>query len=448
MRILIIGAGEVGIHLARVLTEERHQVVVVDSDAEQLSRIEEMLDVQVVLGHGASATILERAGAFNTDILLAVSSQDEVNLLAALFGKSMGAKRTIVRIKNSEYVRYHKPFYKRVLEYDSMLVLNDLCSQEIAELVRQHRAIAVENFAAGKIQMRQLKVTEDSAWVGMTLAKAKIPKGILVTAVIGEQEIVIPRGDTRINLGDELLLIGRQDTMENVEDITERLNKGVRNMILMGGGDVGLSVAQAFEYSGVRVKLLEADLARAKTLSETLDDVVVIHGDGTDINLLTEMGAGSTDVFVASGGQDETNLMACQLAKALGAKKTIALVDKPDYVPLYHKLGIDAAISPRLLVAQKILRYVRSGLISTIAVIQEGKAEVIEMKALKGSKIIGTPLRKLGFPKGAVIGSILRGNEVIIPDGNEVIQPEDSCIIFTFLENVPLVEKLFAPRKK
>jgi len=448
VRILIIGAGEVGEHLARMLTQERHHVVIVDHDPEQLSRIEEMLDVQVVPGHGASAAVLERAGAFNADILLAVTSQDEVNLLAALFAKHMGARRAIIRIKNSDYVRYHRLFYKRVVGYDSMLVLNDLCAQEISELVRRHRAVAVENFAAGRIQMRQLKVTPDSAWAGKTLAKAKIPKGILVTAVIGEKEITIPRGDTQIRPGDELLLIGRQETMEKVEEITERLNASVRHLIVMGGGDLGLAVAQAFEYSGVKVKLIESDINRAKLLAENLDEVMVIHGDGTDHALLTEIGAANADVFVATGGQDEKNLLACQLAKAMGVKKTIALVEKPDYVTLYPRLGIDAAISPRLLVAQKILRYVRSGLISTIAVIQEGKAEVIEMKALPESKIVGTPLSRVGFPKGAVIGSILRKEEVIIPDGDEVIQPDDSCIIFTFLSTVPQVEKLFTPRKK
>ncbi len=448
MKIVIIGAGEVGFFLAKVLSRENHAIVIVDHDSARLERMDELLDVQTVNGHGASAPVLELAQAFSADLLLAVTSDDEVNLLSAFLAKRQGAKRTVVRIKKTEMLRYHRKFYRDSLDMDFILVPTELCAEKIVELVRQTRAVAVETFAEGKIQMRRIRVTPDFPWANQKLMSTKRPKQTLAVAIIRDNDITIPRGDTVINPGDELLLIGRRESMIELEKLYADGNSGsARNVILLGGGELGLTVARSFEYTDIRFKLIEENLDRARELSEELDGVMVIHGDGTDTQILAEVGVSSADVFISACGVDETNLMSCQLAKAMGAKRTIAIVERPSYVELYEKIGIDVAISPRQVAAEKVLRYVRSGLITSIAVIAEGKAEVVEMTALEGSKITGTPLSRLGFPQGAIIGSILRGKEVIIPGGNDVIQPGDICIIFTFLSSLGHVEKMFIPRK-
>jgi trk system potassium uptake protein TrkA len=448
MKIVIIGAGEVGFFLAKVLSQENHGIVMIDQDPARLERIDELLDVQVVEGHGASAPVLEVAQAFGADLLLAVTSSDEVNLLGAFLAKKQGAKRTVVRIKDTESLRYHRKFYQESLDIDFILVPTELCAEKTVELVRQTRAVAVETFGEGKIQMRRMKIPPDFPWVNRSLSEIKMPRQTLVAAVIGEKEIVIPGGDTVIDPGEELLLIGRRESMRELEKLYDKNASSARSVILVGGGELGLTVARSFEYTDIRVKLVEDDLERAKKLSEELDGVMVINGDGTDTQIMTEVGVAGADVFISASGDDERNLMSCQLAKALGAKRTIAIVEKPSYVEIYEKIGIDVAISPRQVAAEKVLRYVRSGLITSIAVIAEGKAEVVEMKALAESKIVGTPLSKVGFPSGAIIGSILRGKDVIIPTGDDVVQAGDICIIFTFLSSLGMVEKMFVPRKR
>jgi len=448
MKIVIIGAGEVGTYLARVLSDEHHEIVMVDLDRSRLNDLEDSIDIKVVEGHGSAAGVLERAGAWGADIVLSVTNDDDVNMLSAYFAKHQGAKNAIVRIKGGDHLRFHRHFYKKVLGFDSILVPNELCAQEIVELVRARQAVAVENFADGRVQMRQVQVTEESRWANQKLSKVKMPRQTLVAAIIRGREITIPDGNSEILAEDELLIIGHTSAMDELQKFGGRRQRGANFVVIVGGGDLGLDVATSLEFSDIKVRLIEEDRKRAEDLSEELDEVMVLHGDGTDVKLLKEVGADHADVFISACGEDEKNLMSCQLAKNMGAKKTIALVKKPDYVDIYQQLGIDAAISPRLLVAQMILRYVRSGAVSSIAVIAEGKAEVIEIQAVPGSKVVSGPLSKIGFPRGAIIGSVARDEQVFIPDGEFLVQPHDSCIIFTFLENVPLIEKFFKGKKK
>ncbi|MFO8057259.1 MAG: Trk system potassium transporter TrkA [bacterium] len=448
MKILIIGAGEVGHHLARVLSAENHQITMVDLDSARLARLEDQLDIKGVAGHGASASVLERAGGWGADIVLAVTNSDETNMLASYFAKVQGAKRTIVRIRQGDFLAYHRYFYRNVLGVDSILVPNELCAQEIIELVRARQAVAVENFAEGRVQMRQVQVTDKSAWANQKLARIKMPPQTLVTAIVRGREILIPNGDSRIMPEDELLVIGKTNQMDQLDKYATRRKFEPRLVIIVGGGELGFSVAQYLEETEIRVKLIEENRGRAEYLSGELDDVVVVHGDGTDAALLREIGADHADVFISSSGIDEKNLMSCQLAKNMGAKKAIALVKKPDYVTIYQQLGVDAAISPRLLVAQSILRYVRSGAIASLAVIGEGKAEVIQMRASDDSKIASAPLTKVGFPRGAIISAVSRNGEVFIPDGDSRIKPGDDCIIFTFVQTLPQLEKFFSGKRK
>jgi len=448
MKILIIGAGEVGMYLARVLSEENHEIVMIDRDSTKLERVEESLDIQVITGHGAAAGVLERAGAWGADMVLAVTNDDEVNMLTAYFSKAQGAKRAIVRLKGGEYLRFHRHFYKRLLMFDSILVPNELCAQEIIELIRTRQAVAVENFADGQIQMRQVQVTDKSSLANQKLAKVKMPKRTLVAAVIRGAEIMIPNGETEIKTDDELLVLGRSDSVSDLDKFFTKKKTGPELVVMVGGGELGLSIAQSLDYSDIRVRLIEGNKERAEQIAEELDNVTVLFGDGTDVNLLKEVGADHADAFISAAGEDEKNLMSCQLAKNMGAKKTIALVKKPDYVSIYQRLGIDAAISPRLLVAQNILRFVRSGNVASIAVIAEGKAEVIELQAQEGSKIASGPLHRIGFPKGAILGSVVREDKVYIPDGEFQVKPGDSCIVFTFLSNLNMVEKFFSGKKR
>ena len=451
MKILIIGGGEVGFHLARILTRAGHRIIIIDNSPERISELETRLDVYTLLGNGCEAGVLEQAGAFSADVILAVTSNDEVNLLAGYFAKEIGAKRAIVRVQNISRYQFHRGFYQRALKYDYMLSPRELTAQVIIEAVLGHQASVVEDFAGGKIQLRQFKIPARLPWEGKTLSQANLPRDCLIVALIKNQpkrEIIIPDGSTRIKEGDEVLILGSPGRVKEIEKTFGKSIERARKVILVGGGGLGLAIAQKLEASEIDLKLIEENKDRADELAEILDQTQIINGNGTDPMLLEELGIKSTDLFISACGKDEKNLLGCQLAKKLGAKKVIALVENPEYVELYESLGIDLAVCPRRLLAEKIIGFINTGVVGSIAVIEEGKAEVIEMRAEEKSPVTKAPLSQVGFPKGAIIGVIVRDGQVLIPTGKDQVKPGDICIVFSFLKSLPQVQKLFAPSNK
>jgi trk system potassium uptake protein TrkA len=431
MNILIVGLGEVGSYLAKVLSTEGHAVTVVDSDLARLRRVADLLDVQSVCGDGARPDVLDRAEAHRADVLLAVSNDDKVNMLTCLFGKRIGAKKTVLRLKDTTAFRRSKTFFRKNLLYDLLLSLDDLAAEEIVKTVRLNQALGVDIFAEGRVQLRRFKVDESSNFVGVAVKDLKIPSGVLITAIDRDHEVIIPGGSDVIAVGDEIFVLGEPRSMAAFEKKTGSKSHYLRSVVVYGSGGVAVQVCKAMQRYHVAVRVIVEERDDAERLSELLEGVTVLHAEATEVNFLQEERIGDANAYLGISEDDERNLISCQLARSLGVGRTVALVQKPDYVSLYQQLGIDVAVSPRLLCANRILAFVRSRSISTIASIEEGKAEVIEIEVAPGSKLVGRQLKDAGFPRGCVVGAITREDGgLLIPTGEDEIVANDQLVIF------------------
>ncbi len=431
MNIVIVGLGEVGSHLAKVLSTEGHAVTVIDPDFHRLRRVGDSLDVQVVHGDGSRPDVLDRAQADSADLLLAVSNDDNVNMLSCLFGKRIGAKQTVLRVKDMTPFARFRTFFRKNLLFDQILSLETLAATEIVKTIRQNKAVGVENFAEGKVQLRRLRLGEDSALIGKAVKDLKIPSGMLIAAIDRAHKVIIPGGDDVCEAGDEVLVIGDPKAMQSFEKKTGIRSTSLRSVVLFGSSGIVVQVCEALQRLKVDTRVIVPVREEAERLAARLDGPVVLHGDGTDLDLLREERVGEADAYLGLSDHDEINLMSCQLATTLGVTRTVALVHKPDYVHLYEQLGVSVAISPRLLCANSILSLVRSGSVLTIAVIEEGQAEAIELEVPSGSKLVGRKMSEAGFPRGCVVGAIVREDgAIVIPRGDTQIEALDNLVVF------------------
>lgn len=431
MNILIVGLGEVGSYLAKVLSTEGHSITVVDPDLQRMRRLADLLDVQAVHGDGSRPDVLDRAEAHSADLLLAVANDDKVNMLCCLFGKRMGAKKTVLRLRDTSAVRRSKTFFRKNLQHDLLLSLDDLAAEELVKTVRSSSALGVENFADGKVQLRRFRLVEQGPLAGQMLKDLKIPPGVLIAAIDRNRSVIIPGGGDDLRAGDEVLVLGEPKSIALFEKKFGNRQAPTRSVVVFGGSRISAQVCQALQREHVDVRVIVEDRSEAEHLSESLKGVTVLHADATDLNFLQEEHVGDTGAFLGISDEDERNLMSCQLARSLGVKRTVALVQKPDYVSLYQHLGIDVAVSPRLLCANRILAFVRSRSISTIATIEEGQAEVLEIEVQPGSKLVDLPLKEAGFPRGCVVGAITREDgSVLIPRGDDELRAHDQLVLF------------------
>ncbi|MCP3917267.1 MAG: Trk system potassium transporter TrkA [bacterium] len=442
MNIVIVGAGEVGQHLAGMLSREEHAVSVVDPDPAKARRMTESLDVQALVGDGTRADVLTQAGASKADLVVAVSDDDRVNMLASVISKRLGAQRVILRLKDTARLAGYRYFYKSVLGFDVVLSTEDLAAEEILSTVRERHALEVETFADGRVQLRRLRMREESELTSEPIQSLRIPAGVLIVAVSRKDDFFVPSGEDELRVGDQIYTIGKAADLDAFERMAGEKSVWDRSVVIMGAGGIGREIAKKLSGTpGVSIRLIERDAPRAKALaSEVPGEVMILVGDATDLDLLLEERIGDANVFIATTDDDENNMVACQLARSLGVERTVAMVNKASYRQIYDLLGIDQAISPRILCANSILRFVRSGSPSAISVIGDGKAEVLELRAdLKGS----VKIKALELPRGAVIGALVRGDSVKIPTGDSTVESGDQVIVFTLPENLEQVERIF-----
>ncbi len=446
MDIVIIGAGEVGSHLADILSREGHRVGVVDSQADRSKRLMDSMDVQTVVGDGSRADLLNSIGASKADLVVAVTNDDMVNMLACLAAKNLGARRVILRLRDTKRLTGYRYFYKRSLGFDVVLSTQELAAEEIAATVREQHALEVESFADGRVQLRRLRIRQESELTSGTLAQLRLPGGLLIAAVLRKDTFFVPTGETQLAVEDQIYVIGRVPDLDEFELLSGARKLGRRSVIIMGGGGVGREIARKLEgVPGISIRVLEKDPAVAREIAtEFGGEVMVLVGDGSDLDLLLEERIGEANVFIATTSDDENNMVACQLARSLGVERTVAVINKASYRKIYDLLGVDQAISPRVLCANRILRFVRSSSVNSIAVVADGRGEVLELEVHhrrgKGSRKV----KHLGLPRGTVIGALVRGDEVLIPAGDTVVEDGDQMILFTLPENLGDVEALFA----
>lgn len=438
METLIVGLGEVGLHLAKVLSQEKHVVTVVDTDEDKLRRVNEDLDVRGILGDGSCPAVLDQAEAHRMDLLLAVSNDDRVNMLTVLFGKRMGAKTAILRVKDLLPFKGFRTFFRRNLQFDQLLALEDLAAEEFVKTVRENQAVEVENFVDGKVQMHRLRLKESSSAVGVPVHQLKL-KRVLIAAIDRDREVIIPDGSTVLQEGDEIVVIGEPRAIEAFEKRIGSRATLLRRVVIAGDSSIAVLVCSMLSRMRISTLMIVENQDRVESLAG-MSGVTIVQGAGTDVDLLREEHVGDADAFLGISEADEINLMSCQLARDLGVRRTIALVHKPTYVSIYQRLGIDVAISPRLLCANRILSWVSRGSASTIAVIEEGRAEVIEIEVQPGSKLAGKRLAEAGLPRGCLVGAIAREDgRVLVPGGDVTIEPRDNLVIFVMRENIERV---------
>lgn len=443
MNIIITGAGEVGYYLAKYLTDENHSVTIIDADPRKIERIEDELDVNTVVGNGASAVVLERADVSGADLFLATTDRDEVNMLAAMIAKKLGAKSTVARIRKQEDLVGRQRFYRNLLGIDLVVNPDQLTAREAKKLVREMGSVGVEDYAYGQVHLRRHIVKPGSPITKKPLKEIKLPGEFLIVAVIREEEIIIPHGGTKIEDEDHIIIITTRETLKAIKKLVGETDLITRRVLIAGDTHIAEEVAKGLHNLPIEIKLISGDRRRAFEISEAYSHVQVIEGDCRDLTFLKEEHVELTDIFIAATDVDEVSVMAAVLAKELGAKETVVVLDKSEYIHISNRLKIDVVLSPRMLAVSKILKFVKSGNINSISLIGEGEAEVIEFTAVQGSKGVGMPLSTINLPRGAIVGAIVKEHKVIIPSGDDVIEAGDSVILFTLAENIRAVERMF-----
>lgn len=446
MRAIVVGVGKLGFEVASRLVDENHDTVVIDVSEQALQAARDHLDVLPVQGNGALPSVLKKAQAASADLLVAATASDEVNLVACATGKQLGVGLCAARIREDEYMAAAAdPSWKQRFGLDAVVNPEHLAALEIARLIRMPMATHVDTFAEGRISLIRVRVEEDAPLTAGALREVN-PQHCVVVAVVRDGQLIIPHGDTRVLAGDKVYLVGKTGNFHGVRSLVGSPAREIREVVLVGGGKIGrplIRILLTANGRGLRIKVIERDAALCRRLAEEFPEVLVINGDGEKIELLKEENVGQADAFVAATGQDHTNLLASMVAKELGARKVISTVGREDYAPLAEKAGADAVVIPRLLTASSVMRLLRHRHVVSVALLEEGKAQVLELAVGERSAAAGKRLRDLQRLPGAIVGAIVRGDEALVPRGDARIQPGDRLVIFTTPESLPKVEALF-----
>ncbi|MBX2796550.1 MAG: Trk system potassium transporter TrkA [Myxococcales bacterium] len=450
MYIVVIGLGQVGRHVVRTLEWEKHDVVAVDSDPEAIRVIEDNHDVMTLLGYGASQRVLRDARVAEADLVVAVTDHDEVNLIAALAARQLGAKRAVARVQGNEWSGASGEELPVGVQYGLLgvdVVFNPrvLLAQELAKIAQSHSALEVLDLANDRIEVVQVELGQQGRMLRKPLAKLELPTGILVGAVVRDGRLFIPGGADVLLPEDRVYLIGLPERMMEAEDLFVHRH-ATSSVCIVGGGVIGESLARMLASSQIDVMLIERDPARAVRLAERLPTVTVVTGDGTQMELLKEQRVGSRGLFAAVTSEDEVNLMAGLLARRLGVDRTVCLVHRPDYGEIYRQLGIDIVVSPRTVASDHVLRHCRQHELQSLTVLEDGQAEILELVAHPEARIVGVPLRRLALPRGALLAAVLKGDTVIIPGGDDEVDASDTVVVLTTPAARASIARLFVRR--
>lgn len=451
MKIIILGAGQVGGTLAENLVGEQNEITVVDIDGERLRELQDKFDLQVVNGHSAHPDVLRQAGAEDADMIIAVTSSDEVNMVACQVAYSIFNTPTkIARIRSEQYLRYKEQlFHNHDLPVDHYIAPEQLVTQYIRRLIDYPGALQVLEFGDGKLSLVGVKAYYGGLLVGYALSALKehIPNvDTRVAAIYRQGRVIKPLGTTVIEADDEVFFVAATKHIRAVMNELQKLERSYRKIMIVGGGNIGFGLAKSLEKNH-SVKLIERNPARAAMLSERLDGTVVFCGDASDQELLSEEHIEQVDVFIAVTNDDEANIMSALLAKRMGAQKTMVLIQRGAYVDLVQGGAIDIAISPQQATISALLTHIRRGDIVNVYSLRRGAAEAIEVVAHgdeTSSKVVGKQIGEIRLPPGTTIGAIIREEDVLIAHDDTVIQSGDHVVMFLVdKKHITEVEKLF-----
>ena len=449
MKIIIAGAGEVGFHLAKLLSYESQEITLIDNRKESLTYAGEHLDIKTIKGDATSISLLKDARIESTELFIAVTSSETTNITACVMAKQLGAKRTIARIANTEFIDHKDAVGFSDLGIDELISPESLASAEIELLLNQYGFNDTYEFEGGALTMLGLRLSRTASFVGKTVKEAAelysdlhfIPIAIQRYAT---QYTIIPRGDTQFKEGDKVVFMTSKGGDKELFDLSGKVKVGIKNVMILGGSKIGYKTAKDLCASKFNVKLVESRKAVAEELADELPNALVICGDGRNVEILEEENISDMDAFISVTGNSETNIMSCLLAKNKGVKKTIALVENMDYFQLSQSIGIDTLINKKLLAANSIFRYIRKGEVVAMTKLTNMNAELLEFVVKPKSKITNKRIKDLDFPKSAIFGGVIRNEEGLIPLGDFRIEVGDRVVVCCLPRSISEVEAFFA----
>ncbi|MBK9098428.1 MAG: Trk system potassium transporter TrkA [bacterium] len=445
MRIIIAGMGDVGYHLAKQLSNEEHDIIAIDKDQQRLSYLDSLADVLTINGSSTNISVLKQAQVEKADLFVAVTSFEEANVTSSILAKKLGAKRTIARIGNSEYLDDELEFRFQDIGVDFMIYPEELAAREMVNLIMRTAATDVMDFEGGKLSVIGLRLDKEAPVIRKTIldiAKEFETYDFRIVALQRNFRTIIPKGNDRFLPNDQVFVITKPEGNSVVMKLAGKEDIKFDNIMILGGSKIGHRVAQLLEDK-MTVKLIESDEEKSLKLADTLKSTLVIKGDGRDIDLLAQEGIIDVDAFVAVTEDAETNIITCLMAKHLGVKKTIGLVDKVDYIPLTQTIGLDSLINKKLIAANNISRFIRKSEVLALSTLEGVDADIMEYFVQANSPITKKPIKDLNFPKEAIIGGIIRGEESIIAVGDTKIQKGDKVVVFSLPGGVKQTEKFF-----
>ena len=448
MKIIIAGAGEVGFHLAKLLSFESQDITLIDPNRDNLAYADTHLDIRTVKGDASSIRILKEAQVKHTDMVISVTSSEATNITVCVLAKQLGAKRTIARISNTEYLENQGELGFTRFGIDELISPEALASREIELLLNQSAFNDSYEFEEGALTMIGVSLSRTATFVGKTVKEAAkiFPELNFVPIAIqrfGTQYTLIPRGDTQFKDGDQVYFVTLKNGVEELYKLTGKVRQEIKNVMILGGSKIGRKTAQDLCRNNFNVKLVEKDRDKAYELADELPETLIINGDGRNVELLEEENIHDMDAFIAVTGNSETNIMSCLVAKSKSVKKTISLVENMDYFQLSHSIGIDTLINKKLLAANNIFRYVRKGEVVAMTKLNNMNAELLEFIVKPNSQVSDKKIKDLDFPRSAIIGGIIRDGKGLIALGDFLIKPGDRIVVCCLPRSINKVEKLF-----
>ena len=445
MKIIVAGAGAVGSHLAKMLSQENHDIVLIDPDEDKLRQVGSSLDVMTRVGSATSISDLLECNVKKADLFVSVATSEETNITASILSKRLGAKKTIARIDNAEYLyaKHREHFISMGIDY--MIYPEKIASREIVGLLHQTGSSDLVDFSGGKLSLYVIKLDEDSRIINRTLNELSVESeknDFRAVAITRKGETIIPTGEFMFIAGDFVYVIATQEGIESLQNFSGKKNYDVRNIMILGGSRIGMLTAKDIG-SQHTIKLIEQNREKSYALSNILNNTLVINGDGRDINMLIEEGLENMDAFIAVTGDAEINILSCMLAKKMGVKKTIAEVENIDYIALAENMGIDSIINKKLIAASRIFRFTTSEAVSNVKCLTGTTAEVLEYLVKPKVRITEATLNQLSFPDDSILGGVIRGETSFIANGNTLIQPDDKVLVFALPSAISKVSKFF-----
>jgi trk system potassium uptake protein TrkA len=448
MKIIIAGAGEVGFHLAKLLSYESQEITLIDSKKDSLINADSHLDIKVIKGDATSISILNESRVQSTALFIAVTSSETTNITACVLAKQLGAKQTIARISNTEFIDMKEEVGFTRFGIDELISPESLAASEIELLLNQSVFNDTYAFEDGALTMLGLNLSRTAKFVGKSIKEAAklMPEIHFIPIAIqrfGSHLTIIPRGDTILKEGDRVVFMTSEGGDEELCKLTGKVRTDIKNVMILGGGRIGYKTTQGLSDNKFNIKLIEKDKIKAFELADDLPNALVLHGDGRNVELLEEENIQDMDAFISVTGNSETNIMSCLVAKSKGVKKTVALVENIDYFELSHSIGIDTIINKKLLAANSIFRYIRKGEVVAMTRLNSMNAELLEFIVKPTSKICNQLIKNLNFPKSAIIGGIIRNGDGIIALGDFKISTGDRIVVCCLPQSIKKVERFF-----